>query len=58
AVGDGANDGAMVQAAGMGVAYRAKPVLAEIADGRIVSGDLRSLLFFQGYRAEDIVEPV
>ena len=53
AVGDGANDLAMIQAAGLGVAYRAKPVLAEHADARVDHADLTALLHFQGYRTED-----
>lgn len=55
AVGDGANDRAMIQAAGLGVAYRAKPVLAEVADVRVEYGDLSTLLFIQGYRETDFV---
>ncbi len=53
AVGDGANDLDMIQAAGLGVAYRAKPVVAAAARARVEHGDLRALLFAQGYRAED-----
>ena len=53
AVGDGANDLAMIQAAGLGVAYRAKPVVAAQADCRIDHADLTAVLYFQGYRAED-----
>ncbi|CAN5144233.1 phosphoserine phosphatase SerB [soil metagenome] len=53
AVGDGANDLAMIEAAGLGVAYRAKPVVAERADARVDFGDLTTLLFFQGYRAAE-----
>ncbi|HEU0221249.1 MAG TPA: phosphoserine phosphatase SerB [Paracoccaceae bacterium] len=49
AVGDGANDLAMVEAAGLGVAYRAKPALAAGADARIEHGDLTALLSLQGY---------
>ena len=53
AVGDGANDIAMIEAAGLGVAYRAKPALAAVADARIEASDLTALLFAQGYsRAE------
>ena len=52
AIGDGANDLAMITAAGLGVAYRAKPVVAAEADARIDYTDLTSLLYFQGYRAE------
>lgn len=48
AVGDGANDLAMVAAAGLGVAYRAKPALAEAADARIDHADLTALLNLQG----------
>lgn len=46
AIGDGANDLAMMGAAGVSVAYRAKPVVAQAADARIQSGDLRSVLMF------------
>ncbi len=52
AVGDGANDLAMIQAAGLGVAYRAKPVAAAQADARVDFTDLTSLLYFQGYGAD------
>ncbi|MGH7023290.1 MAG: phosphoserine phosphatase SerB [Caulobacteraceae bacterium] len=48
AVGDGANDLAMIEAAGLGVAYRAKPVLAARADARVDHADLTALLYFQG----------
>jgi phosphoserine phosphatase len=51
AVGDGANDLAMLAAAGMGVAFRAKPVVAAQARLRIEHGDLTALLFLQGYPA-------
>ena len=53
AVGDGANDLAMIEAAGLGVAYRAKPVVAARADARIDHSDLTALLYFQGYSAEE-----
>jgi len=53
AVGDGANDLAMLGAAGLGVAYRAKPAVAAEADARIDHTDLTSLLYFQGYRTEE-----
>jgi phosphoserine phosphatase len=55
AVGDGANDLEMVLAAGLGVAYRGKPVLAGQADARIEHTDLTSLLYFQGYGADRFV---
>lgn len=47
-VGDGANDRAMVEGAGLGVAYRAKPALADIADARLFHSDLTALLSLQG----------
>jgi phosphoserine phosphatase len=56
AVGDGANDLPMIQAAGMGVAYHAKPVVAESAAARIEHGDLTALLYLQGYRRDQFVE--
>jgi phosphoserine phosphatase len=52
AVGDGANDLGMIEAAGLGVAYRAKEVLAAKADARIDHTDLTALLYFQGYGAD------
>lgn len=55
AVGDGANDLGMVLAAGLGVAYHGKPILAEAAAMRVDYGDLTALLFAQGYRLEEIV---
>ena len=56
AVGDGANDLAMIQYAGLGVAYHAKPIVAEAAGASIDHGDLRGLLYLQGYKDEEIVE--
>jgi phosphoserine phosphatase len=56
AVGDGANDLAMLQAAGLGVAYRAKPKVAAAAHARIDHGDLTALLFAQGIAGEDFVD--
>jgi phosphoserine phosphatase len=56
AVGDGANDLGMIEEAGLGVAYRAKPAVAEVADIRIDHGDLASLLHLQGYRRDEFVE--
>jgi phosphoserine phosphatase len=53
AVGDGANDLDMLGAAGLGVAFRAKPVVAAAARVRIDHGDLTALLYLQGYRADD-----
>ena len=54
-VGDGANDLAMIQAAGLGVAFRAKPVVAAAARAKVDHADLRALLFAQGYRAAEIL---
>jgi phosphoserine phosphatase len=55
AVGDGANDLAMIEAAGLGVAYRAKPIVASQADAKVDHADLTALLYFQGYRADEFV---
>jgi phosphoserine phosphatase len=57
AVGDGANDLAMLRAAGLGVAFRAKPIVAAEARARVDHADLRALLFAQGYRASEFVTP-
>ncbi|QLC23855.1 phosphoserine phosphatase SerB [Parasphingopyxis algicola] len=56
AIGDGANDLAMVEQAGLGVAYRGKPKLRDVADARIDHGDLTALLYAQGYARKDWVE--
>src|SRR4030088_1024231 len=53
-VGDGANDLGMIQHAGLGVAYRAKPAVAAAA-ARIDHGDLTALLYAQGYRRDEFV---
>ncbi|MTH96730.1 phosphoserine phosphatase SerB [Roseibium sp. RKSG952] len=53
AVGDGANDLAMIELAGAGIAYRAKPAVAAAADYRVDHGDLTALLYFQGYRQSE-----
>lgn len=58
AVGDGANDLAMLGEAGLGVAYRAKPAVAAAAHARIDHGDLTALLYLQGFTAEEFVEPL
>jgi len=52
-VGDGANDLPMLQAAGLGVAYRGKPSVRAEAPARLDHADLRGLLFAQGYKAGD-----
>jgi phosphoserine phosphatase len=55
AIGDGANDKLMVQEAGLGVGYRAKPALAEVADARLDHHGLDALLWVQGIRRRDWV---
>jgi phosphoserine phosphatase len=55
AIGDGANDLAMIEAAGLGVAYRAKPIVAAQADAKVDHADLTALLYFQGYRSDQFV---
>jgi len=55
AIGDGANDLAMLEAAGLGVAYRAKPAVAAAAQARVDHGDLTALLYAQGFRIEEFV---
>jgi phosphoserine phosphatase len=55
AVGDGANDLAMLGEAGLGVAFRAKPAVAGAAHVRIEHCDLSALLFLQGYAKADFV---
>jgi phosphoserine phosphatase len=56
AVGDGANDLAMLKEAGLGVAYYAKPIVAEQVQNHIEHTDLTSLLFAQGYPASAFKE--
>ncbi len=53
AVGDGANDLQMLKNASAGVAFRAKPAVAKEAGIRIDAGDLTSLLYMQGYKANE-----
>ena len=52
-VGDGANDLPMLKAAGLGVAFHAKPAVAAQVPARIDHGDLTALLYLQGYRRSD-----
>ena len=56
AVGDGANDLAMLEEAGLGVAYRAKPAVAAAAHARLDYTDLTALLYAQGYARSAFVE--
>jgi phosphoserine phosphatase len=53
--GDGANDIPMIEAAGLGVAYHAKPAVAAAATARIDHGDLTALLYAQGYKRTEFV---
>ena len=55
AVGDGANDLAMIARAGLGVAFHAKPAVAAAADVAVDHGDLTALLYMQGYTAAEFV---
>jgi len=55
AVGDGANDLDMIVEAGLGVAYHAKPKVAEAAAARIDHADLTALLYVQGYARAEFV---
>jgi phosphoserine phosphatase len=53
AIGDGANDKSMIQEAGLGVAFRAKPALVEVADAELRYHGLDALLWVQGVRRRD-----
>ncbi len=55
-VGDGANDLPMLKAAGLGVAFHAKPAVAAQVPARIDHGDLTALLYLQGYRRSEFIE--
>jgi phosphoserine phosphatase len=55
AIGDGANDLAMIGEAGLGIAYRAKPVVAAAAHARLDHSDLTAALYLQGYRETELV---
>ena len=53
AIGDGANDRLMIAEAGLGVAFRAKPALIEVADAELRHHGLDALLWVQGVRRRD-----
>jgi phosphoserine phosphatase len=53
AVGDGANDRLMIEEAGLGIAFQAKPALAEVADAELKNHGLDALLWVQGVRRRD-----
>ena len=55
AIGDGANDRLMIEEAGLGVAYRGKPILTEVSDARIEHHGLDALLWAQGIRKKEWV---
>ena len=55
AIGDGANDLPMLDAAGLGIAFRAKPAVAAASRWRIDHGDLTAVLYAQGYRSDEIL---
>ena len=55
AVGDGANDLPMLQAAGLGIAFHAKPTVAAAVSANVRHGDLTALLYAQGYKQSDFV---
>ena len=57
AMGDGANDLPMIQAAGLGIAFHGKPVVAAAAPARIDHGDLTTALYYQGYRRGEFAAP-
>ncbi|HEX2889034.1 phosphoserine phosphatase SerB [Vineibacter terrae] len=56
AVGDGANDLPMLQAAGLGIAFHAKPTVAAAVAANIRHGDLTALLYAQGYKRDEFVD--
>jgi phosphoserine phosphatase len=53
AIGDGANDRLMIEEAGLGIAFRAKPALAEVADAELKHHGLDALLWVQGVRRRE-----
>ncbi|WP_184433595.1 phosphoserine phosphatase SerB [Roseospira goensis] len=57
AVGDGANDVPMLQAAGLGVAFHPRPAVAAEVRAAVRHGDLTALLYAQGYARDAFVEP-
>jgi phosphoserine phosphatase len=52
-IGDGANDKLMIEEAGLGIAFRAKPALVEVADAELKYHGLDALLWVQGVRRRD-----
>ena len=58
AVGDGANDLLMIEKAGLGIAFHAKPKLRDAADTSLTQGGLDRILYLLGLRARDVRELV
>jgi phosphoserine phosphatase len=56
AVGDGANDLLMIEKAGLGIAFHAKPKLRAAADTSLTMGGLERILYLLGLRARDVRE--
>ncbi len=56
AIGDGANDLALIEAAGLGIAYRAKPILAKASEAKINHTTLTTALFFQGIKRSEFTD--
>jgi len=54
AVGDGANDQIMLKNAGLGIAFNAKEILREVADGTINKNNLKGLLYCLGFSESEI----
>ncbi len=57
AIGDGANDRAMIESAGLGIGYHPHPVVEEVTHNIIRYGDLTASLFAQGYTKEEFKYP-
>jgi phosphoserine phosphatase len=55
AIGDGANDLPMLEAAGLGIAFHAKPAVAAASRWRLDHADLTGVLYAQGYPREEII---
>jgi phosphoserine phosphatase len=56
AVGDGANDALMLDRAGLGIAFHAKPKLREAADTSISAAGLDAILYLLGISARELQE--
>ncbi|MBX3246577.1 MAG: phosphoserine phosphatase SerB [Myxococcales bacterium] len=56
AIGDGANDLTMLERAGLGIAFHAKPKLKEAADTSVSAGGLDRILYLLGLHARDVEE--